>query len=177
MRWIVTALLAWVIIPVQAAGLTAADVERWVKTMPDVQSWLDSHNDAMPAAPANPGDLQSVFAQGVSNLRKAGVYQAFDRELGRYGYQSVEQWSDVSARISMAYLAIEMDREPITLSQLKAQLAQVQAAEGLPPEQVQAMTNMLKSTIAMMQQVRSAPASDKQVLKPYVKQVEQVLGQ
>jgi len=177
MRWIATAFLAWVVLPLQAADLTSTNVERWIGSMPQIQSWLDSHDDAMPApSPAAPGDLKSVFDQGVSNLRKAGLYQSFYGELKRYGYQSVEQWSDETAQISMAYLAIEMEREPITLSQLQAQLAQVEAAEGLPPEQAKAMKGMLKSTIAMMRQVRSVSVSDKQAIKPFLKQVEQVLG-
>lgn len=178
MRWILTAVMTLMMLPVQAAGLTAANVERWISSMPDIQTWLDARQDAMPAPVlSDGGDLKSVFDQGVDNLRQAGIYQAFDSELGRYGYRSVEEWSDQTARISMAYLAIEMDREPVTLSQLQAQLAQVQAAEGLPAEQVQAMSNMLRSTIAMMRKVKSVPAADKQAIQPFVQQIEQVLGQ
>ncbi|MBM97091.1 MAG: hypothetical protein CMI09_14740 [Oceanospirillaceae bacterium] len=177
MRWIMTVVMAWVVLPVHAAGLSAASVERWITAMPEIQIWLDSHQDQMPApTPSTSSDLGEVFDQGVTNLRQAGLYQSFDAELGRHGYRSVEEWSDQTAKISMAYLAVEMDREPVTLSQLQAQLVQVQAAEGLPPEQVQAMTNMLQSTIAMMRKVNAVPAADRQAVQPFLKQVKQVLG-
>lgn len=178
MRWILTALMALVILPVQAAGLTTTNVERWIDSMPEIQIWLDARQDAMPApSPSQGGDFKAVLDQGIKNLRNASLYQAFDTELGKHGYHSVEEWSDQTARISMSYLAIEMEKEPVTLSQLQAQLTQVEAAEGLPPEQVQAIANMLRSTIAMMRKVNSVPVEDKQVVRPYLKQVGQVLSQ
>lgn len=178
MRWILSLLLTLMMLPVQAAGLTANDVKRWVESMPEIQTWMDGHADALPTpVPAASTNLASVFEQGVAQLRTAGLYRSFEGTVGRFGYRTVEQWSDHSARISMAYLATVMSKESATMSQFKAQLDQVQAAEGLPPEQKQAMVNALSSSMAMMQTMRSVPADDKQAIAPYMNELEQVLGQ
>ena len=89
--------------------------------------------------------MDQVFAKGVEQLREKGLYNDFNKQVTDAGFQNVEQWAGLSRDITMAYMAIEMENEMVSASQMEAQLRQLQSAEGLSPSEKAMMEQMMKT--------------------------------
>lgn len=160
--------------PLAMAGqLTAKQVEQWLDAMPQLTSWLSQHEEQLDAdhVVKDSASLDQVFAKGVEQLRTKGLYDAFNQEVTANGFDSVEQWAELSREITMAYMAIEMEHELISASQMEAQLQQLQAAEGLSPEEKAMMEQMMKASLMMVQAAQKVPEANKKAIRPYVERI------
>jgi len=155
-----------------AADLTDADVKNWIEKMPQLEEWLSAHEDQLPETmPEDSGTLDEMMTQGITELKQAGLYDEYNKKVRAAGYSNVEQWSEMTRRISLAFLALEIENEPVTISQLEAQLKQIKDSD-LPAEQKQMMTQMMNSSLVMMRAVQNVSETDKKVVRPYKKQLQ-----
>lgn len=151
---------------VPAQALTTAELDTWIKGMPSIQTWLGNNEGRVPEVQPAPGtSLTEVYRQGVGQLKAAGLYEEFNSLVRGAGFNNAEHWASVTAEVSMAYMALEMEREEASVQELKAQLQQLQSMEGLPEAQRQAMVDMLQSSIAMVREVQSVPDADKNLVR------------
>ncbi|MAK90737.1 MAG: hypothetical protein CMI13_05830, partial [Oleibacter sp.] len=109
--------------------------------------------------------------QGVQDLKSAGLYDEYNSKVKAAGYSSVEDWASATQRVSMAYLALELENQPVSLAQLEAQLKQIQESD-LPAEQKDMMTQMMSSSIIMMKAVGKVSDADKNAVRPYKDQLQ-----
>lgn len=164
---------------VQAGELSNKDVEKWLKAMPGLTGWLAQHEDKLGAddVMAQSNSMDQVFAKGVEQLRAKGLYKDFNSQVNKQGYKNVEQWANTSRDITMAYMAIEMEQEQVSISQMEAQLQQLKAAEGIPAEQKVMMEQMMKASLMMVQAAKKVPAKNKEAVRPYLKQIRKSLDE
>lgn len=154
-----------------AADLTKQEVTAWINSMSTLQGWLDAHEDKMPQHEddgMSGGDMESIIARGITDLKSAGLYNDFNKEVKKAGFDSVEHWANTSQRVTMGYLALEIaDQEQgVSLSQLEAQMKQVRESD-LPEEQKKMMEDMMSTSLQMMKSVQNVSESDKAVLRPF----------
>lgn len=154
-----------------AADLTKQEVTAWINSMSTLQGWLDAHEEKMPQRDygENSGaDMGAIIARGINDLKEAGLYNEFNKEVKKAGFNSVEHWADTSQRVTLGYLALEIaDQEQgVSLSQLEAQLKQVRESD-LPDEQKKMMEDMMNTSLLMMKSVQNVSESDKALLRPY----------
>lgn len=155
-----------------AADLTEADVKHWTDAMPGLQAWLTQHEDQMPdTMPDGTQGIEEMISQGVQDLKSAGLYDEYNSKVKAAGYSSVEDWASATQRVSMAYLALELESQPVSLAQLEAQLKQIQESD-LPAEQKDMMTQMMSSSIIMMKAVGKVSDADKNAVRPYKDQLQ-----
>lgn len=156
-----------------AADLTAGDIEKWLKAMPVLTAWLDQHEDKLDADDVmnEAQTMDQVFDKGVQQLRATGLYDDFNRQAKKQGYDSVEQWANVSREISMAYMAIEMEGGDVSLSQIEAQLTQLQQAEGIPDDQKAMMEEMMKASLLMLKATQNVSDGNKKVVRQYADKI------
>ena len=164
---------------VQAGELSNKDVEKWLKAMPGLTGWLAQHEDKLGAddVMAQSNSMDQVFAKGVEQLRAKGLYKDFNSQVNKQGYKNVEQWANTSRDITMAYMAIEMEQEQVSISQMEAQLQQLKAAEGIPAEQKVMMEQMMKASLMMVQAAKKVPTKNKEAVRPYLKQIRKSLDE
>lgn len=163
------ALLLVIVAPLAtAADLTGKDIEHWMKSMPQLQKWLDDHDDQLPQDDFSQQEdsIDAMFRRGIQDLKDAGLYAAFNKEVRAEGYADVEAWADQSGRISLAYLAVEMENDPVTLSQMEAQLQQIRESD-LPAEQKAMMEQVMSASLMMVRAVAQVSDADKEAVRPY----------
>ncbi|MCY0967171.1 hypothetical protein [Parathalassolituus penaei] len=161
-------------LPTQA--LTSSELGAWMTGMPEIKNWLDTHQDQLPEQPAAPGSsMETVFQQGVEQLRGAGLYGDFESLVRAKGFESVERWSVVSTEVTRAFVAIEMEKEAASVTEMQNQLQQVKSMPGMPEEQRQAMINMLEQSLGMIKEAQSAPSADKELVRSHLEEVRGIL--
>ncbi len=139
-----------------AMALTQQELDNWIEVMPHVNQWMDEHDDAMPEEQPSPqASMEEVFAQGIQNLKDANLYDDFGGVVAQSGFSSVEAWSEATADISLAMMAIQVRGEGGIRAQLEKQLAQLQQmreTSSMSDERIDAMESMLQASLKMIQQ-------------------------
>lgn len=178
-RWLVTAGFILLMPLVQAAEATKAvelnkaDIERWLEAMPKLTNWLSQHEDKLGADDVVNGSdsMDQVFDKGVQQLKKVGLYGEFNKKVTAAGYKNVEQWAAISQGITMAYMAVEMEKEQVSESQMLAQLEQVRNAEGLSAEEKAMMEQMMKASMMMVTAAQKVSPKSKDAIRPFVDRI------
>jgi hypothetical protein len=168
--------IAMAMVPMaMAQDLTAKQLEQWLVAMPVLTQWLSQHEEKLAADDVmkESASMDQVFAKGVEQLREKGLYNDFNKQVTDAGFQNVEQWAGLSRDITMAYMAIEMENEMVSASQMEAQLRQLQSAEGLSPSEKAMMEQMMKASLMMVQAANKVPAKNKATVRPYVERIAQ----
>ena len=168
--------IAMAMVPMaMAQDLTAKQLEQWLVAMPVLTQWLSQHEEKLAADDVmkESASMDQVFAKGVEQLREKGLYSDFNKQVTDAGFQNVEQWAGLSRDITMAYMAIEMENEMVSASQMEAQLRQLQSAEGLSPSEKAMMEQMMKASLMMVQAANKVPAKNKAIVRPYVERIAQ----
>ncbi|WP_430462993.1 hypothetical protein ACQUQU_09465 [Thalassolituus sp. LLYu03] len=152
-----------------AADLTSKDVQLWINSMPDIDTWLNEHEDKLPELGYQEEDasLDAMFKRGMQDLKKAGLYDEFNAKVKKAGFSSVDQWVEVSSRISLTYMALETeDNQQISASQLEAQLKEIRESD-LPAEQKAAMEQMMAGSLMVMKAISNVSDADKAAVRPH----------
>lgn len=164
-----------VVLPTQA--LTSSELGNWITAMPSIKTWINAHENELPERQPNPGtDMAAVFKQGIEQLRAAGLYNDFESRVKAGGFSDVERWSQVTTEVTMAYVALEMEKELASSSQMQTQLNEIRNMPGLPAEQRQAMIEMLESSLAMMRDAQNVPEADKAIVRARLDEVRALLN-
>lgn len=157
-----------------AEELSEKSIQQWLKAMPSLTGWLHQHQDALHSEHImeESSDMDQVFAKSIKLLREKGLYADFNSLVRKQGYQDVEQWSEVSRDISLAFIALQMDQEQITVAQLEEQLAKLESAEGISAEQKAMMTEMMQTSLMMLKSTQGVSQNNKQLVRQYAAQIE-----
>lgn len=179
MRIIMTLLFGLLAPLAMAADLTEKDVKHWMEAMPALESWLDQHEDQLPEEDFSAGEtsIDAMFNKGIEQLKAAGLYNEFSQQVKAGGYNDIEQWAEVSRRVTMGYMALEIENEQVSLSQLEAQLEQIRQSEGMPAEQKMMMEQMMSTSMMMLRAAGNVSKQDKEAVRPFRQQLaEQFAG-
>lgn len=161
-----------------AADLTTKDVEQWLNSAPQLQTWLEEQEDKLAQAPGvdDPSDIEATLQQAVNQLKEVGVYDELTKKVKAAGYQDAAHWLAMSQQVSMAYMAIVIEQEAGSRDELTEQLKQLKSM-GLPEDSLQMMEGMLQSALAMFDMVLTVPAADKAAVRPYMSKLAELLGE
>ncbi len=165
---------------VLAADLTKADVERWIKHAPELQSWIEQQENEFDeeTLPDDIFDQDAMADYGIKQLKQAGLYDDLNKRVKKAGYANVESWIIDSQKISMAYMAITLENEQGeqgTKSEILAQKKELDALD-MPEESKIMMAAMLDGALAMLKTVEAANPADKAAVKAYFTEIGKILG-
>ncbi|WP_369602151.1 hypothetical protein AAIA72_04015 [Hahella sp. SMD15-11] len=155
---------------VRAEPLTGDIITRWMDSQESVMAWSARHEaelskyDSQEAR--NPLDMTAE--QMLAPVHAAGLYDDLKGVLGKAGFSSPEQWSDISMRIARAAMALEFEKMEAERGGLDAQLQEVDRQAGLSAEQKQMIKQNLQQSYAMMASMAKAPEADKAALRPHM---------
>lgn len=162
-----------------AANLTKKDVELWLTHAPALQNWIelqetDFDEDALPD---NIFDQDAMAKYGIQQLKQAGMYEELNKRVKAAGYSSVEQWVEISQKVSITYMALSLENESTEQGTKEEILAQQKelAKLDMPAESKAMMEEMLAGALVMLEVIESASAADKAAVKPYFNKIRQVL--
>ncbi|GAA3924643.1 hypothetical protein [Litoribacillus peritrichatus] len=159
---------------VVAEGLTDSLVQGWLNSQSAVERFGQQHDaqlDKYNADMENQSTPMAAFSQGVVALKQTGLYGKFEDIIDDYGFDSPEQWADVGGRIMSAFFAIEMGGRAAEMAQMQQQMQAMMNNPNIPQEQKQMMANSMKQGMAMFEQAKKAPESDKKVVTKFLPQL------
>jgi len=162
-----------------ALALDQQQIDQWIEVMPQVDQWMSVNENAMPVEQPTPGvSLKEVFQQGIENLRKADLYLDFQGLVNRAGFDSVEEWTDVTADITMAMMALSLEGQGDMEAQLDQQMQQLEMMkqnQAMPAEQIQAMEQMLEASRQMLQQANDVDEKDMALVRANQNRLEDLM--
>lgn len=119
--------------------------------------------------------IQSPFSTAASEMIASKFYNEYLGVIKRHGFVSAEQWSQVGNRIYYAIAAVQMEKEmPGNMDQQIAQAQEQMKASGMSAEQQKMMIDMMAASRQAMQQFENVPQADREVVKPYIAEFEQL---
>lgn len=168
MKFLLTFILSTLVsLQVMAADLTSTDIDRWMKSMPELQIWLETNEEKLTAQISDPEDPEVIFAESISALKKAGLYDELNSKVKKLGYENAEEWSDISKRITFSWIALELDANKAQIDAAKAQYDAMMANPDIPAAQKDMMKQMMSSGFAMTNLADNATTEDKKVVKAH----------
>lgn len=172
MRFILTLTLTLFAAFASAAELTQKDVEQWLASAPELQTWLESQEHKLEQAPAIDENLNDadILQQAVQQLKQVGVYEGLEQKVKAAKFEGVTQWLQLSQQISLAYMALIMEEQLGERAEIEEQLAQIAAAQ-MPEESKEMMQAMLESSLAMFDAIAAVSDADKAAVQPYLEQL------
>lgn len=159
-----------------AADLTTKEVEKWIKESPALQQWVQQNEEALDEVDDEEEptfEADKLIERSIKKLKDAKLYDQLNARVRNAGYKSVEDWVDLSQRISVSYLGVMLETQTNTRKEIEAQLAQLKTMK-MPAEQKEMMENMLKSSLNMLTSVEKASAADKNAVRPYMQKLTEI---
>jgi|AntRauTorckE6833_2_1112554.scaffolds.fasta_scaffold14466_3 hypothetical protein len=176
MRFLIFTLFSLLAFSASASNLSDSEVQRWIDTHPQIQAWLDQHDDLFPeeGEDAMTFNMEQIFAEGIEELRKAGLYEEFNSQVQDAGFNSVEHWTDTTQNITLAYMALAMEDSPHSRQMIEQQLEKIRTSPNIPEQQRASYEAMMTSSLEMMDMAEQVPEADKETVRPYQQQLDQM---
>ncbi len=164
-------LLATLLLSVAAhAELTESAVQQWIKANEGIQSWSKQNGDVLEKfEQENPG----LYLGNVEEVIKGQPYYGeLISQLNSYGYDSLEQYMDLSFQIFAASLDSAMiDQFKAVLPTAKSMLEN----EGLDPQTLAMLKSNVDSMEKLLEYVNNTSDAERELIKQYRPQIEQQL--
>lgn len=174
MRLLIFALFSLLAFTASANNLSESDVQRWIETHPQIQTWLDQHEDLFPEEAEDDFsfNMEQIFAEGIQQLREAGLYDEFNSQVQNAGFRSVENWTETTQSITLAYMAVAMEDNPHSRQVVEMQLEEIRTATYIPADQREMYEAMLSSSLEMMDRAEQVSTADKRAVRPHMNQLD-----
>ncbi|MBV1920798.1 MAG: hypothetical protein KUG73_08955 [Pseudomonadales bacterium] len=162
-----------------AADLTDKQITQWINAWPEIQTWGDKYEKEFEAqALKNEGEAGDSMGEWFTNvapmLKANGHYKEYNAMLTKKGFESVEQWADISNRIFSATMSAMMEQQnPGMKAQMKASMEQLKNA-NLPPEQQKMMMQMMEQSQAAFKAMDSASSADTSVISKHLPELRKI---
>lgn len=131
--WTAALALIGVLAFAPANALDDSQIDRWLESMQELQSWGESQEE-LPAdeyTPEGPEDMD--FERMLS--QSAQQHEEVREIIRSHGYQDVGEWSSVGGRIYRALMAVEMQGSGDMQGQMEQALQELENNPNIPDEQ------------------------------------------
>lgn len=167
------ALLLFVCSPAIAADtLQTRDVERFVSSIDDIDQFArdmenEGKDDVLAAEPI--GASFAPYTSSIEPMKNQypADYQRLGSIVSTHGFSSVEEWASVGDSVMLTYIAMKMERENPEFSEMASQITPEMMAMMPPEAQAQ-----MQQSLMLMDAISDVPASNKQVVGPFMPQLD-----
>ncbi|MDN3517864.1 hypothetical protein QWY84_09595 [Aquisalimonas lutea] len=133
--WTAALALTGVLAFAPAHALDDSEIDRWLESMQELQSWGESQEDlaADEYTPEGPEDMdfERMLAQSAQQHEEVRAI------IRSHGYQDVGEWSRVGGRIYRALMAVEMQGSGDMRGQMEQAMQQLEDNPNISDEQKQ----------------------------------------
>ncbi|MDX1451276.1 MAG: hypothetical protein R3183_01880 [Oleiphilaceae bacterium] len=164
-----------------ASPLTGKQIENWIASQQALQQWGDANADKiaryeaeMDRTEVNPMDFSAETM--LKPLRASGLYSDAESIVKKNGFKTLEEWANMTIRISKAAASIEMDQMPEAFDM--AEMQAMMNSQEFSDEQRAMMQQAIDQANMMRKQfTEGITAEDKQAVRPYLQQIMQIMEQ
>lgn len=150
------------------AELTESAVQQWIKANEGIQTWSKQNGDVLEKLEQENPDLALGNVEEV--IKGQPYYDELISQLNSYGYDSLEQYMDLSFQIFAASLDSTM------IDQFKAALLTAKSileSESLEPKTSAMLKNNVDSMEKLLEYVNNTSNAEREVVEQYRPQIEQ----
>lgn len=163
-RFFIAIFLLLVTASAQSQSLSQSNIDKYIKS---VDMFVNTNNPAVKAieesfrknqniefdtdADGNISIMSQLLGKLDSSQRDAISEMAEDA-----GFDSIEEWASIGDRVSAAMMAIEMEKEPVDMSQMTPEMM------AMVPE---SMRQQMEGAMRMIKAVKNVPATDIAIVK------------
>ncbi|MBE0484342.1 MAG: hypothetical protein IBX52_12670 [Bacterioplanes sp.] len=168
MRWIAPLILFLFSTSVLAADLTDSDIQRWLNAMPNIVAWQDAHEDQLDDEEDDivfSTDMKKMIDQAIEQLKRAGLYNDFNRLIKQQGYSTIYQWGEYTQRISLAYMAMLIDEEQVSLADMETQLAMIKNMDGFDEQEKAMMVTGIEASIELFKESSKISKAERALIR------------
>jgi hypothetical protein len=154
-RWPMICGLTLVLAFVAAGAHGALDrdtVTRWIAAAQDLQGWADKFEEEDPDHEYFDSDKTPTYADIENVYREMYNRDAEARStIRRHGFRSADQWADVSARITMGMISLEMgEQQPQMDAEMQAALRELESNPDVSPQMREMMLQQMQLAMGIM---------------------------
>jgi len=165
--------------------LTGPIIDQWIQSQSAFAAWgkkneqlLNAYDSSTKAQQTN--EHQNPLNMSVSSLieplKSSGLYDSASELVKEYQFSSLEQWADITIRITTAAAAIELESNPMAMD--TSELEALQGSSQLSPEQKALITQAIKQNQTMAQQlIETTTEMDKQAVKPFLARIHSLMNE
>jgi len=165
-----------------AAGLDTDTIARWIEAAGELQVWSEAADEDL----FDDNELVNLDGDRMPSLdeMRTGYIEALRRNadagriIGRYGFSGIEQWADVSARITMGMIAITLeDARPEIDAGMAELMRELENNPDIPAAQREMFMQQMQQAMGMTQQMSdNARPEDLPAIRAMSEQLQAVLG-
>ena len=129
-------------------------ITRWMSAATELQTWAEGRDDfntnfedefddrdGMPSY----ADIERLYLEMFGNNREA------TRIIDKHGFGGAEEWADVSARITLGLLSLEIEAvEPEMNAQMAQAMRELQNSPHIPQQQREMMLAQMQQAMGVM---------------------------
>ena len=183
--FIVFALLFFSNNTLAAIKLTGPIIDQWIQSQSAFTTWGKENEQTLSAEASSSETKQINEHQNPMNmsvtsliqpLKASGLYDSASKLVKKYQFNSLEEWADITIRITTAAAAIELENNPKAMD--TSELEAFQSSSQLSPEQKKLITQAIKQNKTMAKQIiESATDKDKQAVKPFLERLHSLMNE
>lgn len=156
--------------------LTDSDIESFMASIPDVQTWAMRQDEDTRALTERRFDAETLaaepFSVGLQRIQGTQAYDELTDTIRAHGFTEPEQWATTADRVIRALAALQMEKSGPTPDQLDQTRRQVLNNPNLSA----AEKEQILASVGMATAMRNAPEEDLEAVTPYAEQLAEALG-
>jgi len=165
--------------------LTGPIIDQWIQSQSAFAAWGKKNEQQLNAYEGSTkaqqiDEHQNPLNMSVSSLieplKSSGLYDSASELVKQYQFSSLEQWADITIRITTAAAAIELENNPIAMN--ISELEALQGSSQLSPEQKALITQAIEQNQTMVKQlIETTTEIDKQAVKPFLARIHSLMSE
>jgi len=168
-----------------AIKLTGPIIDQWIQSQSAFSEWGKKNEQQLSSIESSDNILQTDEHQNPLNmsvssliqpLKSSGLYDSASELVKQYQFSSLEQWADITIRITTAAAAIELENNPKAMD--TSELEALQGSSQLSPEQKALITQAIKQNQTIARQlIENTTDFDKQAVKPFLARIHNLMNE
>jgi len=168
-----------------ASPLTAQTIEHWLQSQSALEEWGKNNEDKFQSKAEQAKDSQiddhrnpmdMSIESIIQPLKSAGLYDSAKTIVNKYRFNSLEDWADVTIRITTAAAVLEYESNPKAMD--TTELEALQNSPQISPQQKKLITQAIEQNKAVIKQLlENTNDADKQAIKPFLKRIHQLMNE
>jgi hypothetical protein len=165
--------------------LTGPIIDQWLKSQPAFAAWGEKNAQQLNSIESSTETQQSNEHQNpfdisvtslIQPLKSSGLYDSASKLVKQYQFSSLEQWADITIRVTTAAASIELENNPKAMD--TSELEALQGSSQLSPEQKLLITQAIQQNKNMAKQlIERTPDNDKKAVKPFLTRIHSLMNE
>lgn len=160
-----------------ATPLTEKTIKQWMASQSALEKWGEQNEDLLEKHESKVDTPEDLSAQSmIAPLKASGLYKEANKLVTQYGFDTIDEWADITLRITKAAAAIEFKNQPelTDMTELETLLKNPQ----ISPEQKAMLTQAIQMNKSMVEKITSGTSEeDMKAVSPLLPEILELMNE